>query len=148
MTNPAGSSNIAILTTLPHHSTLGAVPLSTTGEGVAVSLVQEADLVTVLPGTDGTRLSFEMNVKHGLEAGRNYVFRMQAFDLEKGKWYYGSKKSAMETMRIDLRQEQSTAGQVGGMDELRFRLASDEGAVLETKKNEWFDGNERNGCTM
>ena len=104
--------------------------------------------MTVLPGRDGTKLSFDMDVKRGLEARRKYVFRMQEFALDKAKWCYGNKKSALETMRMDLRQDQEGERQVSGTDELKFRLAREEGAVLETKRSEWFDGNEWNGCTV
>ena len=45
-----------------------------------------------------TRLSFEYECQAWTRRqGRNYLSSgCRHFDLEKGKWYYGSKKSAMD----------------------------------------------------
>lgn len=148
MTDHASSNNIPILTTPAHHGTLGAVPLATTGEAKSVRVVQEGDVLTVNPGKDGYKMSFSMKVQHGLETGKKYLFSMQDFDVEKGRWCYGSEKAALNAIRVALEQTQGGVEHADGRDKLKFKLLSSGGAVPETRSSEWLDRNEWAGCTV
>ena len=110
VTDHASSNNIPILTTPAHHSTLGAVPLATTGEAKSVRVVQEGDVLTVNPGKDGYKMSFSMKFQHGLEAGKRYLFSMQDFNVGKGRWCYGSEKAALNAIRVSSQQDQDGDG--------------------------------------
>lgn len=148
MTDQASSKEVPILTTPARHSTLGAVPLATTGEAKSIRVVQEGDVLTVNPGKDGYKMSFSMKFQHGLEAGKKYLFSMQDFNVGKGRWCYGSEKAALNAIRVSSQQDQDDTEHAGGRDELKFKLLSSEGAVLETRTSEWLDRNEWAGCTV